>query len=301
MTSAQLVGVLAGKINVGDTQIPVTPDDVYTNANLAQAEILQEIPLLERKGNLTLAKGQDEYHFQAVTITAASNASPISITAPLHGFNTGDTVIISGVLVNTAANARWLTITVVDANTFTLDGSVGNGVGTGGIAYHDLMSAWEVKHIKRLDTPYGIIPVKSFVEAENYRSNFDAITPGSSTPQNTDIVKCYQILEDDSLRLIFMGIPQLVVKTAIFYTRQPLPSEIISATVDPILPRGFDRLLITGTRFHILNNNNNVKANAEATNMEKEYLLRLNRAGRLNRKRRFIRREDPAGLKWGRT
>jgi hypothetical protein len=62
-------------------------------------------------------------------IASSTNASPITITtSAAHGYSTGDKVTIIGHLVNTAANGQW-TITVVDADEFTLDGSVGNGVG----------------------------------------------------------------------------------------------------------------------------------------------------------------------------
>jgi hypothetical protein len=64
-------------------------------------------------------------------ITSATNATPIQITSSGHGLVTGQTVVVSGVTVNTAANGTW-TITKVDANNFTLNGSVGNGVGTNG-------------------------------------------------------------------------------------------------------------------------------------------------------------------------
>lgn len=65
------------------------------------------------------------------TITGATNATPISITATAHGFSTGNTVTIIGVGGNTAANGTWI-ITKTGANTFTLDTSVGNGVYTSG-------------------------------------------------------------------------------------------------------------------------------------------------------------------------
>ncbi|HEY2497222.1 MAG TPA: phage tail protein [Candidatus Angelobacter sp.] len=64
-------------------------------------------------------------------ITAASNASPIQITAVGHKFKTGQIVDIVGVLGNTAANGTWL-VTVVDANNITLNGSTGNGAYTSG-------------------------------------------------------------------------------------------------------------------------------------------------------------------------
>lgn len=64
-------------------------------------------------------------------IQAATNASPIVITALTHGYLTGAVITIAGSLGNTAANGSW-TITVIDANTFSLGGSTGNGTYTGG-------------------------------------------------------------------------------------------------------------------------------------------------------------------------
>lgn len=65
------------------------------------------------------------------TITGATNATPIEITLAGHGYANGTTVYISGVGGNTAANGKWI-ITSTGANTFTLDGSVGNGAYTAG-------------------------------------------------------------------------------------------------------------------------------------------------------------------------
>lgn len=65
-------------------------------------------------------------------ITGATNATPIVITIVGHGLTTGDQVVITGVLGNTAANGSSWTITVLTADTFSLDGSVGNGAYTSG-------------------------------------------------------------------------------------------------------------------------------------------------------------------------
>ena len=62
-------------------------------------------------------------------ISSSTNATPISITISNHGYNTGDTVVVTGHTTNTNANGTW-EITSTGANTFTLDGSVGNGVGS---------------------------------------------------------------------------------------------------------------------------------------------------------------------------
>lgn len=83
------------------------------------------------------------------TITGATNASPIVITSTAHGRATGDTLVISGVGGNTAANNvpanpyglpktgavapnPSTPITVVNVNSFSLNGTTGNAVYTSG-------------------------------------------------------------------------------------------------------------------------------------------------------------------------
>lgn len=66
-----------------------------------------------------------------ITITAATNASPIVITATAHGMADYDCVNITGVGGNTAANGLW-SVRVVDANTINLVGSTGNAAYTSG-------------------------------------------------------------------------------------------------------------------------------------------------------------------------
>jgi hypothetical protein len=67
-----------------------------------------------------------------IPITAATNASPIAVTtmAP-HGLQTGAQVSINGAAGNTAANGTF-TVTVTGENSFTLNGSRGNGNWTSG-------------------------------------------------------------------------------------------------------------------------------------------------------------------------
>ena len=66
--------------------------------------------------------------YYRVPIVSSTNASPIVVKATAHGFNTGDSIEIEGHATNTDANGQWQ-ISVQDANTFTLLGSSGNGVG----------------------------------------------------------------------------------------------------------------------------------------------------------------------------
>jgi hypothetical protein len=66
-----------------------------------------------------------------IAITAATNANPIQITAGGHGLSTNQDVFVADVLGNTAANGFY-TVTVIDGDNFTLNGSSGNGSYTGG-------------------------------------------------------------------------------------------------------------------------------------------------------------------------
>lgn len=78
-------------------------------------------------GNYTLTTDNTSW-----TVTSATNASPISITTSVnHSLITGQSVAIHSVTGNTAANGTW-TVTVTGSNTFTLDGSTGNGTGSTG-------------------------------------------------------------------------------------------------------------------------------------------------------------------------
>lgn len=70
-----------------------------------------------------------------IAITAASNASPIVVTVADHPFQTSDSVFISGVAGNTAANGQFA-IHRIDGQSFSLDGSAGNGNYTGGGVVH---------------------------------------------------------------------------------------------------------------------------------------------------------------------
>lgn len=60
---------------------------------------------------------------------AATSGGLIKITITAHGYTTGDSVIIKGHLGVTAANGQW-TLTVVDLDNFTLNGSTFSGSDT---------------------------------------------------------------------------------------------------------------------------------------------------------------------------
>ena len=88
---------------------------------------------LEHRRRASSRAGQGKLFSEVLgggTISDATNASPIVITtSAAHGLTTGAVVGIHGVQGNTAANGVWR-VTVVDADEFSLDNSVGNGAYT---------------------------------------------------------------------------------------------------------------------------------------------------------------------------
>lgn len=67
-----------------------------------------------------------------VSVSGATNASPIVVTTATHSLASGDLVNITGITGNTAANGIWV-INVLSGTTFELLGSSGNAAyGTGG-------------------------------------------------------------------------------------------------------------------------------------------------------------------------
>jgi Ubiquitin-activating enzyme E1 FCCH domain len=77
-------------------------------------------------GNAGFLSGGNLAVKESGSISGATNAAPIVVTSTNHGLTTGMQITISGVTGNTAANGTFQ-ITVIDPNTFSLNGSTGNG------------------------------------------------------------------------------------------------------------------------------------------------------------------------------
>lgn len=82
------------------------------------------------------------YRFAGLKVVGATNTSPIAVTtSSQHTLETGDKVYLSGVGGNTASNGYW-TVTATGPQTFTLNGSAGNGAYTSGgsvaVVVHDV-------------------------------------------------------------------------------------------------------------------------------------------------------------------
>ncbi len=106
-------------------------------------------------------------------VIGASNSPNIVITSRHHGLTTGASVTISGVQGNTAANGTY-TITRLSNDTFSLNGSLGNGVYTSG-------GTWSLPVPNPTGTSLDLV-VDAFARAPN-------INPDGSTGIDLHIVR----------------------------------------------------------------------------------------------------------------
>ena len=117
-------------------------------------------------------------------IVSSTNASPIAVTVTGHGYATGDTVIINAHTTNTFANGTH-EITVTGVDTFTLDGSTGNGVGgaTGTVRNVNncrvLLASAVTKNIVKCDVQTGAwtasVNVTSTNNTTDYKDGYGSV------------------------------------------------------------------------------------------------------------------------------
>lgn len=110
-------------------------------------------------------------------VTDATNATPIAITSANHGLTTGTFVTVSGVTGNTGANVT-TTVTRFDANTFTLDGSVGNGAYVSG-------GTWNVTGL------YAYAIVCSAANGFEVNTTYEVLIEGKVAGQGTADVQTF--------------------------------------------------------------------------------------------------------------
>lgn len=119
------LGFVALEDSVFATTMAVNASNVPINADaLPTYRVYGPLGLMSG-GSGSMAKKDDG------SITGATNASPIVITSVAHGLTTGTRITVASVGGNTAANGTFV-VTRVDADTFSLDSSTGNGSYTSG-------------------------------------------------------------------------------------------------------------------------------------------------------------------------
>ena len=112
---------VAPQVNTNFADVKSAVDPLQTDVATIKTQLTSGIILPDGSVDFTRLQSYATY-----TVSNATNATPIVITAVAHDFVTGDKVYINGVGGNTAANGVF-TITKLGADTFSLNGSVGNG------------------------------------------------------------------------------------------------------------------------------------------------------------------------------
>lgn len=272
--------------------IEFNPDDVYPLATDVQDELCSELKLLQQFSNVRILGGQERHQFDPVDITGATNATPIVMEAVGHPFNDNDTVGIGEVGGNTAANGRWPKVTKVDDDHFSLNGSVGNGAyTTGGVAYHGIASAVEFRSGRKLDSPYGILTKRMPDMVEQERPNF-------ADTVSADKVRYIYEIDEEPLILGLQGVPEGAMTIEVLQVRRPLPFEEITATVNPILPAKYNRLLFLGTIHFIVQQHEDKRVRDFAKETGDDYENEKRRWRAINVRSRMPRPRAAKRLKW---
>lgn len=141
-----------------------------------------------------------DFLYAALTVASISNATPIVVgTTGAHNLSTGETVVITGVTGNTAANGVWY-ISVVNSTSFELFSdagltvpAVGNGAWTGssGTIRRNYVPTWEKELLDFEDTAYQIPVTPWFVSNIDSNGEFKRLfrlwTISDGESANTEI------------------------------------------------------------------------------------------------------------------
>jgi hypothetical protein len=126
-------------VEAGDVAIMRTKPDTHTATTIGDSNFVNSV----------------DYFDPPYTILGASDESPIIIeTDSDPGYITAQSVVVDGVLGNTAANGLWNSITKIDSTHYSLDGSTGSGEYSGGGTVRafteGLVANQEVGHLVRI-------------------------------------------------------------------------------------------------------------------------------------------------------
>lgn len=103
----------------------------------------------------------------AVAITAISRTAPGVVTAPGHGYSTGDEIVLSGIVGMTQLNGQNVKVVVLDANTLSLTDLDGNGLST--LGYTAYVSGGVTQRVYTVSSPFltADLPNLNFAQSAN--------------------------------------------------------------------------------------------------------------------------------------
>lgn len=146
------------------------------------------------------------------TITAASNATPIAVTSTAHGYVTGNEVVISGVVGNTAANGTRLVV-VTDADHYTLTDLNGVSItGNGAYTSGGVSSRWSW-------TPYINGTAVATARFARLRAFSTSPTPGAFYVSSLGFVRCTAVTREETGTITTSSSGPTVVSLASTYTK----------------------------------------------------------------------------------
>lgn len=148
----------------------------YANYEIVKTAMLREFPWRFSTKRAVLT-AETTY-----TISGATAANPVVITATAHGFSNGDTVYIDGVIGMTQLNGKTFTVANKTADTFELsgiDGSAYTAYSSAGTAYGYVAS----EYAYRYSLPSDCLRVLRVNDGEttDYRVEQGKIVTGDST------------------------------------------------------------------------------------------------------------------------
>lgn len=129
------------------------------------------------------------------TISAATAATPIAVTSTAHNYSTGQVLKITGGTGLSGLNGIW-TITVVDGNHYTLNGSAGTGTYNAGTATTAPTMAF--KHSPNLTLPTNADQYKQTATFRNYLQLANATRTYATTPLNISTTHIYQAKDSNT-------------------------------------------------------------------------------------------------------
>jgi len=152
-----------------------------------------------------------------VGINGATNAAPIVVTTgSAHGLQVGDTVIVSGVGGNTAANGRW-EVNPLTSTTFELTGSTGNAAYTSGgsVQTQGVANFWQQMGVALLDGSGNAMPLYDPSTSSNatfLQNDFDPLVSAWQMAYQLQPVSPFDLTN--------------VVAVSLFWTGQAPPIEV---------------------------------------------------------------------------
>jgi hypothetical protein len=118
----------------------------------------------------------------AKTITAATQTNPVTLTIAAHGYTTGTVAMTSGVTGMTQIANRLFTITVVDADTISLDGTDGTAFGAFTAGTLTTGKFYALKPTANVETmTAGATLATDYWGANGVAANYDEITLNFAT------------------------------------------------------------------------------------------------------------------------